>query len=59
MRSIAGSTFAWFAVLLAVCVIGIYAFHLRPRTRRGWLLVALAIAFLAWLLPFMATVRAQ
>jgi glycerol uptake facilitator-like aquaporin len=46
-----------FLVLLGACVVATYVLHVRPKARRQWLLVALTIAFLAWLLPLMVTVR--
>lgn len=47
----------WFIVLLIACVAAVYILHVRPKGRRQWLLLALTIAFLAWLLPLMATLR--
>lgn len=55
----ATSPLTWFVILVAVCVGGPYAFGVRPRTRaqRAWL--AITIAFLAWLLPLMGSVRSK
>ena len=47
----------WFVILVAVCVAGPYVFHVRPVTARQRLFVALTIAFLAWILPLMVSVR--
>ncbi len=47
----------WFIVLLIASVAAVYILHVRPKSRRQWLLLALTIAFLAWLLPLMVTVR--
>jgi hypothetical protein len=49
----------WFLVLAGFCVVGPYLFGLRPRTRRQWVLLAVTIAFLAWLLPLMAPLRSR
>jgi hypothetical protein len=49
----------WFLILVLVCVLGPYALGVRPRTRRQWQYVALTIAFLAWLLPLMASLRSR
>ena len=40
----------WFLIALAACVIAPYVLGVRPRTRRDWTLIALTIAFAAWLL---------
>lgn len=40
----------WFYLLLPVCLIGPYLFGVRPRSVRDWRWIAIAIAFLAWLL---------
>ena len=47
----------WFLIIAIVCVAGIYLFGLRPKTRLQWILVSLTIAFAAWLLPMMASLR--
>ena len=47
----------WFLVLVGVCVAGPYLLGVRPRTQRQWLYLAIAIAFLTWVLPFMASLR--
>ena len=48
---------AWFLVLASVCVAGPYALGVRPKTPRQRQYVALTIAFLAWVLPLMASLR--
>ena len=47
----------WFVILSVICVAGPYMFHVRPITARQRLLVVLAIAFLAWILPLMVSLR--
>ena len=47
----------WFVILAAVCVAGPYVFHVQPLTGRQRLFVALTIAFLAWILPLMVSLR--
>jgi hypothetical protein len=46
-------------VLAVVCMAGPYFLGVAPRTRRQWLSVALTIAFLAWLLLFMTSLRSR
>jgi hypothetical protein len=48
---------AWFALLTACCVVAPYLTGVRPRSQRDWRWVALTLAFLAWLLPLMASLR--
>jgi len=48
----------WFVVLAGVCVGAPYVLGVQPRTRRQWTFVAVAIAFLAWVLPLMVSLRA-
>ena len=50
---------AWFLVLAGVSVGGPYVLGVRPRTRRQWLYLALTLAFLAWMLPLMASLRSR
>jgi hypothetical protein len=47
----------WFLVLALVCVIGPYLLGVRPRTRRQWSYLAITLAFLAWVLAFMTSLR--
>lgn len=49
----------WFLILAAVSVAGPYALGIRPRTPRQWLALAFTIAFLAWVLPLMASLRSR
>lgn len=51
------STMTWFVVLAIVCVAGPYLFGIRPRRKRHWVYIAVAIAFLAWILPLMVALR--
>ena len=50
---------AWFLVLTACCLAGPYALGVRPTTRRQWQYIALTIAFLAWALPLMVSLRSR
>ena len=50
---------AWFVALAAVAVVAPYLLGVRPRTPRQWLYIAITIAFLAWLLPLMASLRSR
>ena len=47
----------WFVILSVICIAGPYMFQIRPITTRERLFVALTIAFLAWILPFMVSLR--
>jgi hypothetical protein len=51
------SSLTWFLVLTVVCVGGPYLFGVRPKTPRHWLYLAVTIAFLAWILPLMTSLR--
>ena len=51
------ATIGWFVVLLLGTIVAIYAWRVRPTTRRQWIYVAIVIAFLAWILPFMVALR--
>ncbi len=53
------SPITWFVVLAAICTIGPYVLHAPPKTRRQWLYVALTLAFIAWLLPLMVSLRSR
>jgi hypothetical protein len=48
--------FSWFVLLVAVCILAPYVFGVRPRRRRDWIVLALAIGFLAWLLAGFSSV---
>ena len=49
----------WFSILAGVCMVGPYLLGVRPRTRRDWVCLALTLAFLAWVLPLMVSVRSR
>lgn len=51
------STVTWFLLLTAICIAGPYLLGIRPRTRRQWLYLAVTVAFLAWILPLMTSLR--
>jgi hypothetical protein len=48
----------WFVVLVVVgCLVAPYTLGVRPRTARQRAYIAITIAFLAWVLPLMASLR--
>ena len=47
----------WFLIVGALTIVGIYRFGVRPRTARQWTLVAITIAFAAWVLQMMVSLR--
>jgi uncharacterized membrane protein len=48
----------WFVVLVVVgCLVAPYVLGVRPTTPRQRVYLALTIAFLAWILPLMASLR--
>jgi hypothetical protein len=49
----------WFFVLAGVSIVGPYILGVPPRTRRDRVYLALTIAFLAWLLPLMISLRSR
>jgi hypothetical protein len=49
----------WFFILAGVCLVGPYVLGVRPRTRRDRVYLALTIAFLAWILPLMISLRSR
>ena len=53
------STGTWFLVLTAICVAGPYVLGVRPRTRRQWFYLTVTLAFLAWILPLMSSLRSR
>jgi hypothetical protein len=53
------SASAWFVILAGVCIVGPYVLGVPPRTRRERVYLALTIAFLAWLLPLMISLRSR
>jgi hypothetical protein len=50
---------AWFLVIAASAVGAPYLLGVKPRTRRQWLYVAITLAFLAWVLPLMVSLRSS
>jgi hypothetical protein len=56
MMGLAGTLFL---VLACVCIAGPYLLGVRPRTGRQWRYVAATLAFLAWVLPLMASLRSR
>jgi hypothetical protein len=55
----AGLAFLAFLVLVAACGVAMYGFRISPRSSRQWTYLAIAIAFLAWVLPFMTSLRSR
>ena len=53
------SPVTWFVILAGVCVAGPYLLGARPTTRRHWVYLAITLAFLAWVLPLMASLRSR
>jgi hypothetical protein len=49
----------WVAVLLIVCVVAPYLLGVPPRSRRDWMLLVATVAFLAWLLVGLTSLRAE
>jgi hypothetical protein len=49
----------WFLLIILVTIAAPYALGVKPRTRRQWFYVLVTLAFVAWILPFMASLRAQ
>jgi len=44
--------------MLAICCVAApYLLGVRPRSAREWLYVAITLAFLAWVLPLMVSLR--
>jgi hypothetical protein len=53
------SATTWFLILASICVAGPYLLGVRPRTSRQRMYVALTIAFLAWVLLTMVSLRSR
>jgi len=49
----------WFVVLVVVCIVGPYVLGVRPKTRQQWMYLALTLAFLVWVLPWMVSLRSR
>ena len=49
----------WFFLLAGFCLVGPYVLGVRPKTRRDRLSLALTIAFLAWVLLMMISLRSR
>lgn len=49
----------WFLLIAALTIAAPYLLGVKPRTRRQWFYVVVTIAFLTWILPFMASLRAN
>lgn len=46
-----------FLVLVAGSIGTLYALHLRPTNHRQWMYLAIAVGFLAWILPLMVALH--
>ncbi len=53
------SATTWFFILSGLCILGPYLLGVRPRTRREWTCLVIAVAFIAWVLPFMVSLRSR
>ncbi len=51
------SPVTWFLILAIACLVGPYLLGVRAKTRRQWVYIAIVLAFLAWLLLLMTSVR--
>ena len=49
----------WFLLLASACILGPYVLGVRPKTPRHRQYVAVTIAFLAWNLLMMISVRSR
>jgi hypothetical protein len=49
----------WLVILAGACIGAPYLLGLRPTTRRQWQYIAVTLAFLAWVLPFMVSLRSR
>lgn len=58
LQDVMRSPGVWFVVLVVVgCLVAPYVLGVRPTTPRQRVYLALTIAFLAWILPLMASLR--
>jgi hypothetical protein len=48
---------SWFLIVLTLCVVGPYLLGVRPKSRRDWLLIAVTLAFVLWVLPMVVRLR--
>jgi hypothetical protein len=51
------SQYAWSLAIITACIAAAYVFKVGPKTRRQWTLVAITLAFVLLMLPFMAPLR--
>jgi len=51
------SATTWFAILAVVCVVAPYVLRVPPRTSRERRWLAITLAFLAWILLCVASLR--
>jgi hypothetical protein len=49
--------YLWSLAIITACIAAAYVFKVGPRTRRQWTLVAITLAFVLLVLPFMAPLR--
>jgi hypothetical protein len=49
----------WFLVIAVLAITAQYFLGVNPRTRRQWAYVAVTLAFLAWILPLMVSLRSR
>jgi hypothetical protein len=48
----------WFVLILVFTIAAPYALGIKPRSRRQWFYIVVTLAFVAWILPFMVSLRA-
>ena len=53
------SALTWCGILAGVCMAAPYVLGVRPRTPRDRFYIALTLAFLAWILGLMISVRSR
>ena len=53
------SASTWFLLLAMACVAGPYLLGVRPRSTRERCYIAITVAFLAWVLLLMASLRSK
>ena len=47
----------WFLLMTVIIIVAPYVFGVSPRTRRQWVYIVITLAFVAWILPFMVSLR--